>query len=66
MIQLRDVSGKDFYLNSELIYRIDSHYDTIITLVDQKKIVVMDKPTEIVKKVVAYKKSIHIDLEVET
>lgn len=66
MIQLRDVSGKEFYLNSDLIYRIDSHYDTIITLIDQKKVVVRDKPSDIVEKVTAYKRSIYTNMEVDS
>lgn len=59
MIQLHDVSGKEFYLNCELIYRVDERYDTIITLIDQKKLMVRESPEEIVEKVKEYKRQIH-------
>lgn len=59
MIQLHDVSGKDFYLNCELIYRVDDQYDTIITLIDQKKLMVRESPEEVVEKVKEYKREIH-------
>lgn len=59
MIQLHDISGKAFILNCELIYRIDVQYDTVITLTDQKRIIVSESPAEIVEKVIEYKKEIH-------
>lgn len=59
MIQLHSISGEKFYLNCELIYRIDHRYDTVITLIDQKKITVNESPDEITKKVIEYKKEIY-------
>lgn len=59
MIQLHDVSGKEFFLNCELIYRVDDQYDTIITLVDQRKLMVQETPEEVVEKVKEYKREIH-------
>jgi len=59
LIQLHNISGEDFYLNCELIYRVDDHYDTVITLVDQKKLIVKENPNEIAEKVIEYKQKIH-------
>lgn len=59
MIQLRDMSGKMFVLNCDLIYRIDDQYDTIITLVDQKKLMVRESPEQVVEKVKKYKQEIN-------
>ncbi|ALV22036.1 flagellar FlbD family protein [Carnobacterium antarcticum] len=59
MIALTDVSGREFYLNCELIYRIDRSFDTIITLTDGKTLRVIEKETEIVEKVISYKRKIH-------
>lgn len=59
MIRLREISGKEFYLNNELIYRLDKDYDTIITLQDQNKIRVKDEPEEVVEKIIAFKRKIH-------
>lgn len=64
MIQLREISGKEFYLNCELIYRLDKSYDTIITLTDHKKIRVLEEPKEVVEKIIAYKKRINSHVEV--
>ena len=59
MIALTDVSGREFYLNCELIYRIDRSFDTIITLTDGKKLRVIETEPEIVEKVSAFKRKIH-------
>lgn len=59
MIQLHNISGDIFYLNCDLIYRIDEQYDTVITLTDQKKLIVQEKPEQVVEKVIEYKQKIH-------
>ncbi|MFL2100346.1 flagellar FlbD family protein [Mycobacteroides abscessus] len=59
MIALTSVSGKEFYLNCDLIYRVEHTFDTIITLVDGKTIRVVDSEEDIVKKMIAYKRKIH-------
>lgn len=59
MIQLHNISGEVFYLNSDLIYRIDDQYDTVVTLMDQKKLIVQEKPEQIAEKVIEYKQEIH-------
>lgn len=61
LIQLHNVSGESFYLNCELIYRVDDHYDTVITLIDQKKLIVQENPKEIVEKVIEYKQEIQLN-----
>lgn len=59
MIQLHTVSGKEFYLNCDLIYQMDHQYDTVITMTDTKKIIVRETPDEILEKVIEYKQKIH-------
>ncbi|CAM3339574.1 flagellar FlbD family protein [Nocardioides dubius] len=51
MITLTRLSGSQFVLNSDLIERVDATPDTVITLVDGKKYVVAERPSEIVKLV---------------
>lgn len=58
MITLKTVTGKIFYLNCELIYRIDDSFDTIITLVDGKTLRVAETGAEISQKVIEYKREI--------
>ncbi|GEN50626.1 flagellar FlbD family protein [Alkalibacterium pelagium] len=59
MIALRTVSGKEFYLNTDCILKVEKDYDTLITLVDHKTLRVMDSPEEIAEKVLAYKQKIY-------
>lgn len=62
MIILTSISGKEFCLNSELIYKIEEAPDTIITLTDGKTLRVNDKTEEIIDKIVNYKRRIFINL----
>ena len=59
MIALRTVSGKEFYLNSDCILKVEQDYDTLITLVDHKTLRVMDSPEDIANKVITYKQKIY-------
>ena len=58
MITLRSITGKEFFLNSDLIYRIDENFDTIITLTNGKTLPVADTGVEITEKVIAFKREI--------
>lgn len=62
MITLKSIKGKDFCLNSELIYKIEEAPDTIITLVDGKVIRVANSTDDIVQKIISYKRKIFSDL----
>jgi flagellar protein FlbD len=55
MIMLTRHSGSVFALNSELIERIDSTPDTVITLVDGKKYVVAEPLQQVVDAVRYYR-----------
>ena len=55
MITLTRLSGSQFVLNSDLIERIDSTPDTVITLVDGKKYLVAESLTEIIAAVQDYR-----------
>lgn len=58
MIALTTVSGKEFYLNCDLIYRIDRSFDTMITLIDGKSLRVTETEEEIVGKIIQYRRKI--------
>ncbi|GAW64791.1 flagellar protein FlbD [Ligilactobacillus acidipiscis DSM 15836] len=55
MILLTSFKGKEFYLNPDLIYRIDETPDTVITLVDGKTLVVRDTVFEIREAIIEYR-----------
>lgn len=59
MIQLTSINGKEFYLNCDLVYKVQECFDPIITLVDGKSIRVKDTPEEIVEKIIKYKRRIY-------
>ena len=55
MITLTRFSGSVFALNSDLIERVDSTPDTVITLVDGTKYVVAEALDEVVAAIRAYR-----------
>ena len=60
MIKLIGFNNKEFVLNSELIEKIEEVPETLVTLVNGKKIIVKDTVDEVIEKVVDYKRKIHI------
>jgi flagellar protein FlbD len=55
VITLTRLSGSVFALNSDLIERVDSTPDTVITLVDGTKYVVLENLREVVDAIRAYR-----------
>lgn len=60
MIKLIGFNNKEFVLNSELIEKIEEVPETLVTLVNGKKIIVKDTVDEVIEKVIDYKRKIHI------
>ena len=58
MITLTRLSGSVFALNSDLIERVDSTPDTVITLVDGTKYVVTESVHEIMARVREYRAAV--------
>lgn len=58
MIKLTALSGSEFYLNIDLIYKVEPLADSLITLTDGKTLRVKESADEIVQKIVAYKRQI--------
>lgn len=58
MITLTRLSGSEFVLNSDLIERIDSTPDSVVTLVDGKKYVVKESLAEIIDAVRTYRSQV--------
>jgi flagellar protein FlbD len=57
MVKLTRLNGQEFIVNAELIQFLDATPETILTLTTLQKIVVKESLDEVIKKVVAYKKS---------
>ncbi|MFZ5943702.1 MAG: flagellar FlbD family protein [Bacillota bacterium] len=60
MIKVTRFQGNEYYLNSDLIEYIENNPDTVITLTNGKKVVVMETPEEIVKRVKNFRKEINM------
>ena len=60
MIKVTRFNKKEFYINCEHIETIESTPDTIITLTNSKKYVVIESIDEIIAKVIEYKKKLFI------
>lgn len=58
MIIVTRLNGEPFGLNSDLIERVEAMPDTVITLVDGKKLLVREDVDAIIDRVVAYRASI--------
>jgi flagellar protein FlbD len=56
MIELNKLNGQLFLVNPDLIRYIESTPDTVLTFVDGEKLVVLDKPDEIVSKIVQFRR----------
>ena len=59
MIQVTRFNGSRFFINAERIISIESTPDTVITMQENVKLIVKDKPEEIVKRVIEYQRLIH-------
>ncbi|GMO48460.1 MAG: flagellar FlbD family protein [Termitinemataceae bacterium] len=58
MIIITQLSGREYYINPHQIESIDSKPDTTIVMLSGKKIVVKEKPQEVLERIIAYRKQI--------
>lgn len=55
MIELTSFNGKIFFLNPDLIYRMEEVPDTTITLVDGKSLIVRESAKDVVNLIISYR-----------
>jgi flagellar protein FlbD len=58
VIRLTRLNGEHFVLNVELIQRVEGHPDTVVTLLDDTKYVVIETVDQVVRAVRDYRASI--------
>ncbi|KRL37574.1 flagellar FlbD family protein [Liquorilactobacillus uvarum] len=58
MIALVSMNGNSFYLNPDLIYRIEETPDTVVILTDGKTLIVKQSAEEIVDLIIEYRQKI--------
>ena len=61
MIQVSRLNGESYYVNSNLIKTIEETPNTVITLTTEKKLIVKEKVTEIINKIIVYNRKIYLD-----
>jgi len=55
MIKVTLLNGQELIINAELLEAVEAAHDTIITLTTGRKIIVKERPDEVVARVVAYR-----------
>jgi flagellar protein FlbD len=58
MIRLTRLNHQEFVLNSDLIETIESNPDTVLTLSNSQKLVVLESADEIMNRVVAFRRRV--------
>lgn len=58
MILVHRLRGEPMFLNDDLIETIEATPDTVVTLVDGKKLILADTPEELVERARLYRASI--------
>ena len=58
MIIVHRLRGEEVFLNADLVESIEETPDTVITMVDGRRLVVADTPEEIAERIVRYRGAI--------
>lgn len=59
MIKLKALNNKEFILNSDHIEKMEQVPETLITLTNGKKYMVLESPDEVIREIITYKKKIY-------
>jgi len=63
MIQLRRLNGTDIGVNADLIERVESTPDTVLTLIDGTKYIVAEPAEEVIARIVEFRARILVAAE---
>ena len=58
MIQLTRLNNKPLMMNSDLIKFVEQSPDTLVTLITGEKIVVLEKASEVLARVIEFRRSV--------
>ncbi|MCS7026074.1 MAG: flagellar FlbD family protein [Bryobacteraceae bacterium] len=64
MIRLTRLNHAPIYLNSDLIEHVELTPDTVITLTNGQRFMVLESPDEVVQRICDFRRAIHIPAEV--
>ncbi len=65
MVSLTRLNGKNFVLNTDMIEYMESTPDTVITLTNGHKYVVLETLDEVIDKVIHYKRHMYMGTDFE-
>jgi len=60
MIRLTRLNDKEFVVNADMVKFVEQTPDTIITLTNGEKVVVKEEVDEVIRRIVAYQRSIRV------
>lgn len=60
MIKVTRINGAELLLNAELIQTIESTPDTLITLIDGRKLMVNENVDEVVRRIITYRRKVNL------
>lgn len=63
LITVTRLNKSQVAVNPELIETIESTPDTMISLIDGKKIIVLEKVEEVIEKIITYRRLINLPIE---
>ncbi|MDR2470756.1 MAG: flagellar FlbD family protein [Treponema sp.] len=58
MIQVTRLNGKEYYINPHQIESIEIHPDTTLLMLSGKHVVVLEKVSEVIERIVEYRRQI--------
>ena len=61
MIEVMRLDGTGYWVNPHMIESMETNPDLTLTMLSGKKIIVKNSPSEIIKKIIDYRKKIGID-----
>ena len=65
MIRLTRLNGSEVFLNADLVATVESHHDTVVTLVDGKTYVVLESAEQVVDRITTYRAHVLAAVEAE-
>ena len=58
MIQVTRLNGTKLFVNAEMIRLVEGTPDSVISLIDNSKIIVKETPQEVIARIIAYQQTV--------
>ncbi len=58
MIRVTRLNGREFVINAEQILTVEETPDTVVTFTNHDKMVVKEKPDEVIRKAIEYQRGV--------